>query len=160
MKRSFGILWLVLMLQQFVLWSQKDIELINPRCLQITENDGLLSNGVNAITQDSSGLIWISTTKGINVYDGRTMTAFTKFRNDSTELPASEVKRIFFPNKEEIWIIYWNDGLRIGNFRTGTSKSYYASQEDTTRLGSNSLQYIFKGPDGNIWASGGGLQQV
>ncbi len=39
--------------------------------------DGLISNNINKIYQDSRGLLWIGTSDGLSVFDGRTFTNYT-----------------------------------------------------------------------------------
>ena len=39
--------------------------------------DGLISNSINSICQDSRGYIWIGTSDGISVFDGRLFTNYT-----------------------------------------------------------------------------------
>lgn len=42
-----------------------------------TKKDGLVSNTVMALQEDSLGRLWIGTTKGVNLWDGRHMATFT-----------------------------------------------------------------------------------
>ena len=42
-----------------------------------TVREGLLSNGVTCLCQDSFGYLWIGTTDGISVYDGRSFRSYT-----------------------------------------------------------------------------------
>ena len=43
-----------------------------------TVNDGLISNDIRRIFQDSKGFLWIGTMEGLSKYDGNTFTNFTK----------------------------------------------------------------------------------
>lgn len=43
-----------------------------------TVNDGLISNDVRRIFQDSKGFLWIGTMEGLSKYDGNTFTNYTK----------------------------------------------------------------------------------
>src|SRR5439155_14442070 len=42
-----------------------------------TTKDGLASNHITAICQDSRGFFWVGTDEGLNVYDGETFRTFT-----------------------------------------------------------------------------------
>lgn len=44
---------------------------------KVTAVDGLLSNAVNVIMQDSRGFLWVGTGEGISVYDGATFRHYT-----------------------------------------------------------------------------------
>ncbi|HET6995130.1 MAG TPA: two-component regulator propeller domain-containing protein, partial [Chitinophagaceae bacterium] len=48
------------------------------RMTSYTVNDGLLSNSIRKIFQDSSGNIWISTVDGLSKYDGYRFTNYTR----------------------------------------------------------------------------------
>ena len=52
--------------------------------------DGLLSNDISCLFQDSQGYLWIASDAGVNVYDGRTFRAYTP----DDGLPRSNVIRI------------------------------------------------------------------
>src|SRR6185437_4013856 len=43
-----------------------------------TVNDGLISNDIRRIFQDSKGFLWIGTMEGLSKYDGNAFTNFTK----------------------------------------------------------------------------------
>ena len=45
-----------------------------------TVNDGLISNDIRRIFQDSKGFLWIGTMEGLSKYDGNTFTNFTKLK--------------------------------------------------------------------------------
>jgi len=42
-----------------------------------THADGLLSEGVNSLLQDSRGYLWIGTNEGLSIFDGRTFVNYT-----------------------------------------------------------------------------------
>ncbi|MFT6783008.1 MAG: AraC family chitin signaling transcriptional activator, partial [Saprospiraceae bacterium] len=60
---------------------------------QYTTNDGLPSNTIYEIVQDSNGLLWMGTENGLVSYDGVTFERFTDSRlmdNDIIELEISK----------------------------------------------------------------------
>src|ERR1700759_831344 len=69
------------------------------RFSQLTEKDGLSCDKTTAITQDSTGLIWISTNNGLNRFDGYRFTRFYANTDDSTTIPANEIENIIADKK-------------------------------------------------------------
>ena len=56
---------------------------------KLTTEDGLSSNWVMAMFQDSYGFIWISTTNGLNRYDGYEIKQYLPKLNDTTSISGS-----------------------------------------------------------------------
>lgn len=70
-----------------------------------TGKDFMLSSlNVTAITQDSRKLIWIGTSAGINVYNGRDYIQFFHDSEDSTALPDDYINVLHRDRKGRIWI--------------------------------------------------------
>lgn len=70
-----------------------------------TANDNMLSSlNVTSIGQDSTGLIWIGTSAGLNVYDGQTYTQFFHDSRDTTALPDDYINVIHRDRKGRMWI--------------------------------------------------------
>jgi ligand-binding sensor domain-containing protein len=63
---------------------------------------GLLHREVNAIYQDSRGLVWIATPLGINRYDGYRIKWFTK---QTHGLPTNDFGLITEDQKGRIWFL-------------------------------------------------------
>src|ERR1700761_3633187 len=113
------------------------------RFSQLTEKDGLSCDKTTAITQDSTGLIWISTNNGLNRFDANT--------DDSTTIPANEIENIIADKKNNLWmqtavgICRFNTtSNEVTNFRTGNStppafRTYDAS---TIRFDENDNPYV------------------
>lgn len=94
MKRSVAFLiWLVLL--PAVLAAQHDDVIRNYE--HLSRNDGLSGNRVTALCDDVYGRIWIGTSQGLNIYDGRRMQKVEEYAG------------------EEIWLIYdAGDRMLIG----------------------------------------------
>ena len=68
---------------------------------QYTTDDGLPSNTIYEIVQDSNGLLWMGTENGLVSYDGVTFERFTDSRlkdNDIIELEISKDGHVTFSN--------------------------------------------------------------
>jgi ligand-binding sensor domain-containing protein/putative methionine-R-sulfoxide reductase with GAF domain len=71
-----------------------------------TVNDGLISNDVRRIFQDSKGFLWIGTMEGLSKYDGNTFTNFTK----SQGLSHSVINDFFESNDGRVYVAL-NNGI-------------------------------------------------
>lgn len=74
-----------------------------------TTNDGLLSNRILAVTQDSRDYLWIGTADGVSVFDGSTFTNYTA----ADGLAGSYVTRIIESSSQPgtMWIGTLDGGL-------------------------------------------------
>ena len=66
--------------------------------------DGLLSNGIHAIFQDSQGYLWIGTRDGLSVFDGWTFTNYTTIDG----LPTGSIRQILedrAASHKTVWIL-------------------------------------------------------
>ena len=72
----------------------------------ITRDDGLLSNRVNYISEDSLGFIWFATEEGLEKFDGYGFEAFKDFLlNDKSTIPDNAVNFILEDiRKPNLWI--------------------------------------------------------
>jgi diguanylate cyclase (GGDEF)-like protein len=70
--------------------------------LQWTNNDGLSSNSVRAITQDALGYIWLGTLYGLNRFDGL---QFEHYTTDNTRhLASNTITRLLKDSTGYIWV--------------------------------------------------------
>ncbi|MCR5818804.1 MAG: response regulator [Prevotella sp.] len=76
MKRLFLSFFLI------VLTTMSGLSQVNYRQRQLTIDNGLASNSISCITQDSRGFIWIGTSNGLSRYDGVTATNFMITNDD------------------------------------------------------------------------------
>ncbi|TRZ51024.1 hypothetical protein D4R99_04970 [bacterium] len=73
----------------------------------ITTNDGLPSNIINCIYQDSLGRLWIGTDAGIGVYDGLTFAIAT----NRDGLASNDVHSIIQDEQGNFWFACYDGGL-------------------------------------------------
>jgi ligand-binding sensor domain-containing protein/two-component sensor histidine kinase len=71
----------------------------NPVYKKYTVDDGLPSNEIYQITQDSKGYIWLATSKGASRFDGRRFENFTL----ESGLPDNEVLQVVEDKYHRIW---------------------------------------------------------
>lgn len=116
----------------------------------LTTEHGLTSNDVNGIVQDSTGYIWISTSKGLNRYDGYTFKHYKHQVNDSLSITDNVVSCLFVDSEGTIWVGFGNYGFckylpEIDGFKR------YHSTDDTVKIMGNSVFAISEDTRGNLW---------
>ena len=70
----------------------------------LTTADGLASNNVNIIIQDSYGFMWFGTECGIQKYDGYTFKSFHHEPSYSNGLPEDRIGGLFEDPNNDIWV--------------------------------------------------------
>lgn len=111
--------------------------------------DGLAATGVQTLTSDSEGNIWVGTKEGVSSYDGSQWTTYSH-TNSGLEMNESYggrgVNAIFETSDGSIWIgtehrgVSRVDGNDWATFKPGNSD-----------LGARSVRAIAEGSDGSIW---------
>ncbi len=120
-----------------------------PVLCHYTVRDGLPSNVVYDVMQDSRGFIWISTDQGVSRFDG------TGFRNFTSEdgLPDNEIFRALEDDEHRIWLVCYNsracciDGDKVYN----STNSLLCRRLETEGVRYSSLE---RGPDGAQYMAG------
>jgi ligand-binding sensor domain-containing protein len=69
-----------------------------------TIENGLSSNKVSQVYQDSKGFIWVATRDGLNRYDGYHFQVFKNNPQDATSLPDNFVQHLFEDKNGTLWI--------------------------------------------------------
>lgn len=106
--------------------------------------DGLPSNEIYAITQDSLGFMWFATNNGFVRYDGYEMKVYRKNRSGNIALNNNQVTCIANAKNLGMWIGSY-EGLMYFDSKTGQSK--------TVNLGgTREIRCLLNQGDSIIWA--------
>ena len=110
----------------------------------ITESDGLSSNQVRAIIQDSYGFVWVGTDQGLDRYDGTVFKhySFEGKNNGSTVLSLYE-------DGSMIWI-GTDKGLSMLAFNTDEVQQFDVATKDGVQISSEVIS-IAMDKDNNLW---------
>lgn len=123
---------------------------------RITTRQGLTSNEVKCIFQDSRGFIWIGTYDGLNRYDGRNIKTYRRNITDTNSLINSWVNSIVEDKDGNLWIGTFA-GVSKLNVASGKFTNYRPSQLFPGQTCLAGEQCVFKDHNGTIWVTSGGL---
>lgn len=112
----------------------------------LDHKDGLLSNYVRNIGQDGRGFVWVATDNGLNRFDGRTFSSFTK---ENSGLPSNELNCILPDprNKDVVWFGTRHHSICKYDYVTGKISS------DNPPLHSPDIPFLSPSSDGKIWVT-------
>lgn len=135
---------LFLILSPMLLWSQDGWRLQN-----LTVADGLPSNFVTSICQDSLGFIWIGTNNGLSRYDGYKMLTLRSLPIDSTSLPHRSITDIV-SDGQLLWV-GTSSGLGKLDLKTLRFHNYGSRAYNLRGLPAHHISFIFRDQKDRIW---------
>lgn len=80
--------------------------------------DGLASNIVNNIVQDSDGFMWLSTSNGLQRFDGNKFITFKTNPSKPFTLPFDDVTQVYYDSRNTLWVLTADN--KVGTFNTHT----------------------------------------
>jgi ligand-binding sensor domain-containing protein len=113
-----------------------------------TTKDGLPSDRVTGIMEDSSGTFWLSTGEGVSKYDGKKFTNYIV----GDDFGSNVITKLFIDSKDIFWVGTWNgvykfDGETFHQFSVPYPNVDTKINEDTKHWVSG----ISEDAEGNIW---------
>jgi signal transduction histidine kinase/streptogramin lyase len=87
-------------------------------------HDGIAQSEVEAIVEDSRGLLWIGTHFGLSRFDGREFRNFYHHVDDSSSMGDNEISGIDEDSSGTIWITFFNNGFASLDARTARFTNY------------------------------------
>lgn len=112
----------------------------------------LSSNAVNTLVVDSTGNLWIGTSKGLNRYEPGQ--GFVQYLNDpsySRSLSNNSVMSLYEDNSGAIWIGTWAGGVNLYDRQRDLFSYYRHDPQDPNSLPDNSIGPIFVDSTGYAW---------
>ena len=132
-----------------------------PRFEHLTTEQGLSSDIVWSVLQDSSGFIWIGTLDGLNRFDGNKFKIYKHNVNDLSSLGDNSVQVLIEDGSRNLWIGSWGGGLSKFNPETEHFTQYKHDLDDPQSLSNNRVQSICEDQEGVIWVgTGNGLNRL
>lgn len=123
----------------------KEFDLVN-----LTNSDGLSNSSINVIFQDASGLTWLGTWDGLNVYNGRDLKTYKPEPGNSNSISNNIIRDMLEENKQTLWI---TTDRGINCYDKGNNKftRYFTETNNRTVYGENSF-FVAKNSSNRIFA--------
>ncbi|MBQ8483315.1 MAG: response regulator [Bacteroidales bacterium] len=115
---------------------------------QITIENGLSSNIVQSIYQDTEGLMWFGTNDGLSMYDTYKVTTWRNNPNDPHSIGNNSIYCIFEDGKKRMWI-----GTERGLYTYDKSSAAFHHICPDSEIGSIHVRSVTQDAAGNIWIS-------
>jgi len=126
--------------------------------------EGLSSNCINYIYEDSQRTLWIGTNKGLNAFNKKTERFITyKYILKGIESKANiNIQTIFEDIHNKLWIGTLNNGLNLFNRENKHFKKWVSQQGNTMSISNNNVSEIFEDQSGILWVCtvGKGLNKL
>lgn len=133
-------------------------------CLNYTSGNGLLSNTVRAVFENSDHKIWAGTKKGLNIIDpqNQTINKFTYDPLNSSSLSQNSIRCIFKDNEHNIWIGTYNGGLNCVYDQFDNFYSLGRNKGGKAGLSYGIVNTVIAGSNDDFWigTDDGGLNHV
>ena len=145
-KFHASLCFLAFLLTGTILPAQKSLPL---RFESLTINNGLSQGFVSDVIQDSKGLMWFTTSDGLNQYDGYSFTIYHHDAEDRSSLGSDDLSCIFEDSKGRLWVGTRHNGLDL--FVRERNVFYHIRHAATNSLRSNNILKITEDKTGNLW---------
>ncbi|TFG95968.1 MAG: hypothetical protein E4H13_12730, partial [Calditrichales bacterium] len=116
----------------------------------LTMDEGLSSDRVNCILQDSRGFMWFGTDNGLNRYDGYTFKIFKKDTTQSPYLTDRHITALCEDQNRQLWIGTW-EGLNRYDPVNGQIYRYYLESAQRTTDKIIWVKCLYQDTKGNLW---------
>lgn len=136
--------------------AQPQTQVIDPNYISVAE--GLVSPTVNAVIQDSFGLIWIGTSNGLQKYDGYRFETFKNVSGKSNSLQHNYVWSLWEDENHDVWVSN-NKGVSKYNRKKKEFKNYEFARIFNFTIDSEVLGFKFlKDSQNRLWVNSINLQ--
>lgn len=124
----------------------------------LTREDGLPSDEITTIFQDSRGFMWFGTVDGLARYDGYEIKGYKRDPNDPRSLPNNSIISLYEDRGENLWI-GTTGGLARFDRSTENFTRYMPSEEDSLSLQDGIIMAMYEDEAGLFWlgTQSGGL---
>jgi signal transduction histidine kinase/ligand-binding sensor domain-containing protein/DNA-binding response OmpR family regulator len=117
----------------------------------LSTSDGLSSNEVRAVFEDSNGFMWFATSDGLNRWDGYKFEVFKNYNNDENSLPTNFLLCLAEDSNKNIWIGTNHGGLVKYSTTDEKFGRYTMIENDKTSLPGLVVRCIHVDSNNSVW---------
>ena len=110
-----------------------------------------MHGGINCITQDSKGILWIGTWSGLMRYDGYKVRTFQQEPGTSDGLQSDQVTSLVEDRAGRLWVGTVSAGFHCFDRATERFVSYRFNPDNPNSLSDNDVWGLFEDSKGCIW---------
>ncbi len=123
----------------------------NIKFKHLSTRDGLSSNEVRAVFEDSNGFIWFATSDGLNRWNGYKFDIFKNYNDDLNSLPNNFLLCLAEDSSKNIWIGTNHAGVVKYSTREEKFYRYGMIDEDESSIPGMVVRCIHVDGKNNIW---------
>ena len=116
------------------------VQMLDGKFTTFTTNEGLPSDGIQAVHEDRKGNLWVATANGLGLFKGGAVTPFTT----KERLIGGSIQAVFEDSDGALWIA---TPYGLGRFKDENFTNYTVRDG----LGSNSVRSIQQDRQGRLW---------
>jgi two-component system sensor histidine kinase ChiS len=121
----------------------------------LTVEDGLSSNSVISVLQDSQGFMWFGTMNGLNKYDGMEFTVYVHHQEQPDSLSNNFIWGGLIEDQTgTLWVGTWCGGLNQFDSVNDKFIHYQHDENNPKSLGSDCVWSIYEDSKRNLWITG------
>ena len=143
--------WIICTIYCWYIYDSPSIVIAQEFFAHLTVEDGLSSNSVYNIFQDSEGYIWFATISGLNRYDGERVRVFLPDIDDPDAMTFSSIRCITEDHQGNLWI-GGREG-KINEFRKKENRFIEYRQDSTSKTATSPIWELFCDHKGKIWVA-------
>lgn len=121
---------------------------------KVYDNQSIVNNDILSLYEDRTGLIWVGTYDGINMFNPNTL--FTHYKLDpfaKTTFSDKSIMGIYEDDDGLIWFGTIRGGLNCLNRKTGEVKSYTHDPNNPNSISNNAIWHVNANNNEEIWVS-------
>lgn len=118
---------------------------------QLPPDMRLMQGGINCITQDSKGMLWLGTWSGLTRYDGYSLRTFLEEPGVPDGLQSDQVTALVEDHSGMLWVGTLSAGIHCFNRATERFVNYRSQPDNPNSLTDNDVWGLFEDSKGYIW---------
>lgn len=127
----------------------------------ISSEQGLPSDAVNVVFEDSRGFMWFGTEAGLCRYDGYNVITYLPNEADSTSIAGHVISSIIEDSNGRLLWVATDKGLNAYDFSSGEFTHFLPDTADASSLSGLPIWSVYQDRKGSLWvATRRGLNQM